>query len=127
MSDLVDNEDEFIKLIRQEGECVCSVYWNENSGHPPCVSQFYKFKNEYGTILLKGLLGPAESLAEAMAGFGIPNDAVDSIHCTELTAAEFAKRFGVHDALPGDLVEINGDGGRFPRMVSSNLPQTKLL
>jgi hypothetical protein len=73
------------------------------------VSQFYKFKNEYWHDSPEGLLGPAESLAEAMAGFGIPNDAVDSIHCTELTAAEFAKRFGVHHALLGDLVEINGE------------------
>ena len=111
MSDPADDEeDDLDELIREKGECVCSVYWNEIGGYGFCVSQFYKFKNEYWhDSATDGLLGPEKSLAEAMAGFGIPNDAVASIHCTELTAAEFAKRFGVHDALPGDLVEINGE------------------
>lgn len=72
------------------------------------MDQFYKFKNEYWHYSAGGLFGPFESLAEAMHKFGI-TDAVESIHCTELTAAEFAKRVDVHDALPGDRVEINCD------------------
>jgi hypothetical protein len=110
MSDPADEEEDLIELIREKGECVCSVCWNENSGYPfDVVDRFYKFKNEYWHDSFEELFGPFESLAEAMSGFGIPNDAINSIECTELTAAEFAKRFGVHDASPGDLVEINGE------------------
>ena len=110
MSDPADDEENDLdELIREKGECVCSIYWNFLSGHGESVSEFYKFKNEYWQYGVDGLLGPAESLVDAMEGFGIPNVAVDSIDCTELTAAEIAKRFGVHDALPGDRVEINGE------------------
>ena len=33
MSDPGADEDDLIELIREKGECVCSVYWNANRGY----------------------------------------------------------------------------------------------
>lgn len=98
----------FSYLIREKGECVCSVKWNEDSGYPPGkVEHFYKFKNEYW-FDSEDLFGPADSLAEAMEMVGIVY--VESIDCTEMTAAELAKRLPVVDVEPGYWLFINGEG-----------------
>jgi hypothetical protein len=105
----------FFELIREQGEEVCSLYWD--SGGPGAgagTEKIYKFRDLYWPCDSdQGFaFGPEESLQEAMDGCFQITGATKSVTCEELSAAELAQSVRVQQAIPGQLIEINGEEWR---------------